>query len=448
MRENRRDNAGMTPRLPAAMVCIALLAGCGAGGTSGAPPQAGTDACSADGQKRFVLERMRDVYFWNELLPETVDLEAFPTAEALLDYLISFQPLDNFSYIDLAAADARFFGEGRYEGFGFSTRFEAPGDLRFTRVFADSPANAAGFARGQRIVALNGRTIADIEANEGVGALFSLPSLEFRVRRPDDSEFTIAVDQGIVTIDPLPQYRVIDRPGGASYGYVELVTFISTAEPTFAEVFQTFRQAGVTDVIIDLRYNGGGLVFTTELLGDYLGGGVAPGTVFSRTLFNANNAFFNRTEFFEAIGNSVNLSRLVVIATGNTASASELVTNAMYPHAGVSIVGSTTLGKPVGQLGIEFCDKILRPTSFETVNADGDGRYFDGLPADCAAADDLMVPIGDDADPNIVAALALLDNGACPVAPGTGGAATKPAAVQHRRAPVRGVPWREFAGAW
>ncbi|MDH4072007.1 MAG: S41 family peptidase [Gammaproteobacteria bacterium] len=440
-------NGTMNARISATLFCLAQLAACTVDGTAPGPPQTGTDACTVDGQKRYVLDRMRDVYFWNDLLPDVVDLDAFPTPEALLDYLISFQPLDSFSYIDLAEADAQFFGEGRYEGFGFSTRFEAAGDLRFTRVFAASPANASGFARGQRIIALNGRSIAEIEANEGIGALFSLPSLEFTIRRPDESEFTVTVARGIVTIDPLPQYRVIARPGGASYGYLELVTFISTAEPAFAEVFAAFRQAGVTDVIIDLRYNGGGLVATTELLGDYLGGGAPTGTVFSKTLFNDNNAFLNRTRFFELLAESVNLSRLVVIATANTASASELVTNAMIPHADVSIVGGTTLGKPVGQLGLEFCDKILRPTSFETVNSNDEGRYFDGLPADCPATDDLSVAIGDAADPNIVTALALLDTGACPAPQDSTGMAQKPAARVSEPA-VRGAPWREFAGAW
>jgi hypothetical protein len=411
-----------------------------------APPQVGTDACSIDGQKQFVLDQMRNVYLWNDLLPETVDLAAFPTPEALLDHLISFQPLDDFSYIDLAAADAQFFGEGRYEGFGFSTRFEAADDLRFTRVFAASPANAAGFARGQRIVMLNGRTIADVEAAEGVSVLFSLPTLEFTVRRPDGSEFTATVEQGMVTIDPLPQFRVIDRPDGTAYGYLELVTFISTADSELAEIFATFQQAGVTDVIIDLRYNGGGLVLTTELLGDFLGGGVSPGTVFSRTLFNENNAFFNRTEFFEQLVHSISLSRLIVIASGNTASASELVTNAMFPHADVSIVGTTTLGKPVGQLGIEFCDKILRPTSFETVNSLDEGRYYDGLPVDCNAADDLSIPVGDDTDPNMLAAVTLLDTGACPVAAGPA-VQSKPR-VRLPAERVRGKPWNALAGAW
>jgi len=240
-----------------------------------AAPLSGTAACTVDAQKQFVLDTMNDVYFWNDLLPESVDLGAYATPEELLDFLRSFQPLDNFSYIDSAAADAQFFGAGQFEGYGFSSRFDAVDDLRFTRVFSSSPAFLAGFDRGQRILMLNGRTIADIQANEGVSALFTQTPLEFMVRRLDGSEYTAIVDQGLVTIDPLPQWRVIDRPDGSSVGYLELATFISTAEPAFVTAFAAFMQAGVNDVIIDLRYNGGGLVSTTELLGDFLGGATA-----------------------------------------------------------------------------------------------------------------------------------------------------------------------------
>jgi carboxyl-terminal processing protease len=426
--------------------CLSLfLAACGDSGSASRAPQVGTSACSIDGQKQFVLDRMRDVYYWYDMLPATVDLAAYPTPEALLDYLVSFQPLDDFSYIDLAASDARFFAEGQYEGFGFSTRFEAQDELRFTRVFNSSPANVAGFARGQRILRLNGRTVADIEASEGIGALFSLPSLEFTVGRLDGSEFTTTVDQDIVTIDPVPQHRVISRPDGTMVGYVELVTFISTAESELVNVFGDFLQAGVTDVIIDLRYNSGGLVITAELLGDLLGGGVADGTTFSRTLFNDRNSAANRIEYFERQVESVSLSRLAIIATNQTASASELVTNSMFPHADVTIVGAATRGKPVGQLGIPFCEKILRPTSFETVNSLGEGQYFDGLAADCAAADDLSIAIGDDTDPNMVAAMSVFDTGGCPAQMSAPSGLQKPAAV--RDVGRAGPAWRQ-AGAW
>ena len=432
----------------AAFLLLGLVA-CSIDESNVALPQTGTSACSIDGQKQFVLDKMRDVYFWNDDLPVAVDLATFATPEAVLEHLISFQPLDHFSYIDLAAADAQFFGAGQYEGYGFSSRFEAADDLRFIRVFASSPASTAGFARGQRIMMLNGRTIADIEANEGTGSLFTLPTLEFTIRRPDGTEFTSTVNAGIVTIDPLPQHRVIDRPDGTSVGYVELVTFISTADDALSGVFETFRQAGVTDVILDLRYNGGGLVSTTELLGDFLGGGVPGNTVFSRTLFNDNNSAANRTALFARLAESLSLSRLVVIATERTASASELITNSMKPHVEVTIVGSTTLGKPVGQLGIEFCEKILRPTAFETVNSNEEGRYFDGLAADCPAIDDLLIAVGDNTDQNLTTALTFLETGACPaqmIGPTT---LQKPRKTGDLRNSGRGgAPWREFAGAW
>ena len=134
--------------------------------------------------------------------------------------------------------------------------------------------------------------------------------------------------------------------------------------------------------------------------------------------------------------------------SGLMASASELVTDSLIPYADVWIVGDNTYGKPVGQVGFEFCEKILRPTSFRTTNANGDGDYFDGLPVDCAAADVLEVPVGADNDPNIVAAVSISQTGACPVV----------AVPEFEQAPLmlpevrypdaRGNTARELAGAY
>ena len=151
--------------------------------------------------------------------------------------------------------------------------------------------------------------------------------------------------------------------------------------------------------------------------------------------------------FFNRLGNSINLSRLVVIATDRTASASEMITNGMDPHVEVTIVGADTFGKPGGQVGFEFCEQILRPTAFQLVNADDFGDYFGGLPVDCPAVDDLNIPIGNPTDPNVVTALGYLDTGACPVAAAPGGP-SKPGIVTDFPQPDRlGPPWREFAGA-
>lgn len=434
-----------------------LVVGCssGSGDNFGGQPS----SCSNDGQKQFVLDALYDWYLWNDQLPTNINIADYATPESLVTEVTETYgpqkpdgtPLDRFSSVGSLQADQQFFGEGRYEGFGFSWREEG-GEMRFTGAFPDSPAAIAGFARGETVVTLDGRTYADIVAAEGINAFFdAADTVSFEIRRLDTTTYSADVTKAIVTIPPVPQSRLIDVGNGVPpVGYMEFRTFISTAEPRFATVFADFAAAGVTDVIIDMRYNGGGLVRTAELLGDYLGSVANPGDIFSRTEFNADRAPANNSiDLFAnpAVANGLNTSRFIVIGTKGTASASELVTNSLIPYADVWIVGDNTFGKPVGQVGIEFCEKILRPTSFRTANALGDGDYFDGLPVDCPAADDLGVPVGDDNDPNVIAALSIATTGACP-APAASSSAQEVTIEPFIRYPQgRGNAAREFAGA-
>ena len=412
------------------LFCILIFAGltaCSSGSDgTGAAPVAGTDACSIDGQKQYVLDRLYEWYLWNAELPANINIADYTSPEDLVSRVTlelgpkdaSGDPIDRFSSVGSAAADSQFFGEGKFEGYGFGFRFEAVDDMRITRTFADSPAAAGGLERGQQVLSLNGRSIADINANEGISAFFSQnPTVDFEIQPLAGAVFFTFIAEDIVTIDPVPQWNIIDAGNGRMVGYFEFSQFISTANPDFVEIFSAFSAAGVNDLIIDLRYNGGGLVSTAELLGDYLGYSIAPGLLFSSTEFNADRAAQNNyQEFFEFIDASISLSSLVVIASRGTASASELVTNGMIPHVNVAIVGDDTFGKPVGQIGLEFCDKILRPTAFELANADGTADYFDGLPVTpgCEAPDDLSVAVGHPQDPNMIAALGYLNTGSCP----------------------------------
>src|SRR6185295_14218584 len=110
---------------------------------------------------------------------------------------------------------------------------------------------------------------------------------------------------------------------------------------------------------------------------------------------------------------ALNLERLVVIYTRGSASASELVWNGLRPFIAVTTVGDRSYGKPVGQYGYNFCDKVLYPVAFSTQNARGEGNYFDGIPADCGAADDLEHPLGDSAEASLGEALRYLRTGSC-----------------------------------
>ena len=438
----------------ACLITVAMLAACSS--SDGDSTNFTLASCSNGDQKRFVRDVMRDWYLWNDLLPSQINLSNFDSPEELLANLTTFSPtgsdgapVDQFSFITSAAADEAFLGEGQFEGFGFTPRFVAADDVRLFQIFAGSPADTAGLARGQQILQMNGRTIAEIEAAEGVGAVLDTSPVDFTMREPNGNEFTVTVSQAVVTIDPIPVFRIIDAGGGRNVGYFRLAQFISTADSEFDTIFAALIAAGVNDLIIDVRYNGGGLVTTTELLGDYLGGDVAENLAFIETRFNADRAAANvRTTFFNRLGNSLSLSRLAMISEAGSASASEMIPNGLDPHVEVVYVGSTTSGKPVGQIGIEFCEKVIRPTAFQLFNADGFGDYFDGLGPDCAATDDISIPMGDDADPNLIAALGYFDTGSCPVVLGPPGASKPQANIELPQLDRRGGAERVYAEAW
>lgn len=418
----------------------------------------GPQDCSNSNQKQYVLDSLYYWYLWNEMLPGDIDIADYPSPEELVTQVTQTYgpqrpeggPLDRFSYVGSAQADQQFFGEGRYEGFGFSWRLDGE-DMRFSRVFVESPAFAAGFSRGQTILRMNGRTIDDIRANEGIDEILDLPTVEFEIQNLDNTTFTVEVTQDIVTINPIPQYRTIDMgPGRPPVGYMEFATFISTADAEFDTVFADFIAAGVDDVIIDLRYNSGGLVNTANLLANYLGGFNNDGQIFTNTEFNADRSSNNSIDYFSNRTNAIDLNRLIIVASTRTASASELVINGLDPFVtgGVYIVGDNTFGKPVGQIGLEFCEKILRPTTFRKSNAAGNGDYFDGLPVDCAVTDDLDYPVGDPNDPNLVAALAYIEGAGCPVGAAPEGQQKAGLLFESPRPELAGPPEREFAGAY
>lgn len=443
------------------LIACVLLASCSISGDDGGNGN-GPSSCSNGDQKRYVRDVISDWYLWNDLLPNKIPVSQYDSPAAVLADLMTYSPddgngnpIDRFSFIGSAQADAAFFGEGKFQGFGFSRKDLGGNDIRLTQVFANSPAAVGGLARGQRIAELNGRGIAEIQAAEGVDAVLSTSPLTFLMEEPGGAQFTTTIAHDIVTIDPVPQYRVIPANDGTGrmVGYVELVSFIGTADAVLDNVFADFVANGVNDVILDLRYNGGGLVSTANWLGDLLGGDIAENLVFSETLFNADRAANNNSvNLFDRLNNSMSLSRLIVIASERTASASELVTNSMAPHVEVTIVGGATFGKPIGQGGFEFCEQILRLTAFQTVNSDGDGDYFGGIPVNCPVVDDLSIALGADADPNMVAALGYLASGQCPLVAMTEPLSKQEAARQMEisvREQQRGAPaWREFAGAY
>jgi C-terminal processing protease CtpA/Prc len=410
---------------------LVVLAGCGSGGDGGGRPA----ACGESARKDFVLAATRDWYLFDDLLPTTVDTASFATAEELLDHLTATarrQGKDRyFSYLTTRAAEASLLGEGQFVGFGFRNRIDPGNRPMILEVFESSPASDAGLLRGDEIVAVdsgNGfvpvsqllvgdTTISDVLGPADAGLRRGLRLLR------DGSTREVTLVKRTVTIDPIPDgygTLVLPQSGTPGVGYLNLRTYISTADPQLVASFSQFRALGLTDYIIDLRYNSGGLLSIAELLNNLLGGDRAAADVQFRLLHNQRKSAENETTSFRPLQQSVQPVRVAFLTSGATASASEINVNSLAPWVEVAIVGEDTLGKPVGQYAFDLpgCEDRLRLVSFRTVNALDEGDYYDGLASTlqfaCAATDTLDVPLGSAGEGMVAAALGWLGTGACP----------------------------------
>jgi C-terminal processing protease CtpA/Prc len=438
-----------TPALPLALALplAVALADCGGDSSSPTAPAAGGE-CSTVGQVTFVRDTLQDIYYWYQELPNP-DPASFSSPEAYLE-AVRFRPLDSsFSYINTQEASDAFFSESQFIGIGVSFRQTSATELRVGQVFPGGPAADAGFARGDYMVAIGGQAVAELLRTGGLGDAFGPDEEGVAVtvawRTPGGEQREETLVKRRVTI-PTVSAEATFNVRGSRVGYIFFRNFVTPSTAALNSAFDQLRADGVTDLVLDLRYNGGGFVEVAQHLGGLIGGSGTAGRVFIEFQHNDKNTNFNSQLLFEDKPNSLDLPRLVVITTGSSASASEGVINSLRPFMNVTVVGERTFGKPVGQYGFDFCEKVLFPVSFLTANAVGEADYFDGIPADCAAADDLDHAIADPDEASLAEALFFLRNGRCR------GTAAVEAEVQARRRaalpePYAGDGWRQLVNA-
>lgn len=371
--------------------------------------------CSTLGQTVFVRDTLQDIYLWYKDLP-AADPALYASPEAFLE-AVRYRPRDTtFSYIAGKAATDAFYSDSQFVGLGLASKLLADNDLRLTQVFPDSPASDVGLQRGERILEIGGRTIADLSANGLLGGAFGPSdigvSVELRVRGLDGAERKVTMVKRLVTIPTVSQTALFDADG-KQVAYLHFRNFVRPSTAALDAAFRDFRLAGVRELVLDLRYNGGGLISVAQHLASLIGGVRTNGQVFVEYAHNDKNAFRNEQYRFDDPAHALDLERVVVITTHASASASELVINALRPFVKVVTVGEPSYGKPVGQYTFDFCDKTLFPVAFATRNARGEGDYFDGIPADCPARDDLDHALADPQEGALAEALHVVRTGAC-----------------------------------
>jgi len=410
-----------------------------------APPPAAAQltSCTTLGQNLYVREVMTDLYLWYDHIPG-VDPGEYDSPESYLE-AIRFRPLDTtFSYVTSRAESDAFFSSSQFIGFGLSTAI-VDADMRILQVFPESPAEEAGLSRGDRIQQINGRPVAALIQTGEIDSAFG-PSeigVEAAVTFLDASgtRREARMVKRLVTIPTVSLTRVYEQ-AGRRIGYIFFRNFVEPSDAALDAAFDELNAVGIDDLVLDLRYNGGGLVSVAQHLASLIGGTRTRGQVFAEYFHNDKNMFRNRRLRFAAQPNAATLERLIVITTRASASASELVINSLRPFMPVVVIGDRTYGKPVGQYQVGFCDKLLAPVSFMLRNANGEGSYFDGLPVDCAAADDAEHQLGDPQEASLREAMTFAVTGACsPRAPGV-------QRLKEVRAPRRVVGWQSVVNAY
>lgn len=383
-------------------------------GPSVAQAQNGPASCSTAGKNLYVRDVMSDIYLWYAAMPN-VNPTSFASPEAYLE-AVRYRALDStFSYITSREASDAFYSDSQFIGFGLSTTTDGL-EMRVLQVFPESPASEAGLSRGDRITAIGGRTVATLISSGQIGTAFGPAEIGVEV----DIVFADAsgtrrdahMIKRLVTIPTVSLTRIY-AAGGRRIGYLFFRNFVEPSYAALDSAFAELATAHVDELVLDLRYNGGGLVNVAQHLASYIGGKRTEGLVFAEYFHNDQNTFRNRIIRFESKPQPLTLDRLIVVTTKASASASELVINALRPFIPVVVIGGTTYGKPVGQYAIGFCDKLLAPVSFSLRNADGQGDFFDGFAADCPMADDTGHQLGDPEEASLKEALTFASTGAC-----------------------------------
>lgn len=473
-----------------ALFCAVLLAACGGGGgvpvlpssgevsspaapalpvpslppttsTTPAPP-ATPQGCSVDEQRAWLRADMNERYFWYD--QQGTPNNAATSLPGYFDSLL-FKPTDNFSFAQNEQQFTQFFAEGRRVGYGYSLAFaDAQRSLlQFAVIEPLSPMAQAGVQRGDSVLAIDGLTPAQIAAGglpavstEGVARRFSLRQRNGLLRDITVVSANFALSPVLATAT----FALNATQGQTQVGYLAYQQFIAGSDAALKTALNKFYAGGVQELVLDLRYNGGGRVSTARDLASLIGGDALDGRTFASLNFNNKNQASNLVFRFvrnqqvaipvsnfvrnpdgsfaftssggapDAPVASSSLRRLFVITSAATASASELVINGLRPFMSVVQIGATTNGKPYGFAPRANCGTVYNAVNFDSVNALGVGGYVNGLPATCNVPDDLGHLLGDAAEARTAAALAFITTGSCPA-----GAQT-PLALQLRGLPL------------
>ncbi|HVI48304.1 MAG TPA: S41 family peptidase [Chitinophaga sp.] len=389
----------------------------------------------------------KDIYLWNDAIPDSATFkpESYGSVNAMYEALLQYKkystgrPIDKYSFLDDGTTSRTL--QGAVAGnVGFEVGFQTNTSIYVVYVYPGSPADKAGIRRGWQVTNINGVSSFSYRdpatnnlLNQTLGGTNN--SSNFTFRKPDGNTQNNVLQPSTYSLNPVLYSHVYDF-NGTKVGYFVFNSFVALRDikAEIDSIFDAFTAAGVTRLVVDLRYNGGGLLETAEYLANKMVPASKTNTVMYTQSFNSNilNKTYSRyfanmkavpyypnvnwsEIFYEeattystvkfAKTGSMALTNLSFLVTRNTVSASELLYNVLRPSLSPRLVGDSTYGKPVGFINITFGNYDMYAVSFQTFNASGEGNYFDGFKPDVAVLDDYSKDWGDLGDPLLRGAL-------------------------------------------
>ncbi len=420
------------------LVPLLLLAACGGGGGGGgsssapvsaAPPSVEqlANICTPAGEKAWELAHLNDVYlFYRDIV--LVDPNAYATPEDYFRALL-VKSKDRFSFVEPQSVADAFFNAGQNIGYGAEFVFDANAHLRIGFVDASGPLAAQNVTRGADITVVAGTPVSQLTRTQLNAFLFPASAGVSLALTVVDAGQTVSRDITIVsanvTENPVPNVQVLNVAGGAKVGYLLFNDHIATSEAALIAAVTTLKAAGINDLVLDIRYNGGGFLYIASELARMIGGNaIVANATFEKLLYNdkhpektnspANTFPFYTTATTGQVLPTLDLSRVFVITAPGTCSASESIINGLTPFLSVIRIGGTTCGKPYGFIQTNNCGKAYFAIQFQGVNNLGFGDYTTGFAPTCVVPDDFGHALGDVNEGRLAAAIAYRSTGTCP----------------------------------
>lgn len=381
---------------------------------------------------QWIYDEMSFFYYWNDEIPEkgpTGDEDPESYFESLLNNT------DNFSYISEDAEALKEEITGTIIAMGFSPAYGIFSNTNnffaiVEYVYPNSPAEKAGLKRGDIILKINGQNLNDANYRDLLSTTgFSVTLGDVTNRGIAETDETIEINTGIIELDPVIHYEV-KQIDNQKTGYLVFVDFISGDDDiwlnSLGNALSDMKNQGISQLILDLRYNPGGEVGVAN----YLASAIAPAAVVnSREVLvsyqyneNLQNYFIDRqgpdspniVSRFQQNENNLNLNEVVILTTGTTASASELIINGLKPYMDVTVIGENTFGKFYGSFLLYDQEDppkhnwAIAPVVLKYANANGVTDFINGIDPDIFLPDDLLNArdFGDEQDPMLSAAIA------------------------------------------